>query len=93
MWVGEEAQGEVDEQSRGRRGLARTGTDATPLSLSLGGWETKGFQFCTKVIGQQEEKEGQKFPRRMDFPVSTEAGRPGSDAWTGRNARQVTNEQ
>ena len=44
----EEAQGEVDEQRRGGTGLARTGTDATPLSLSLGGVGNEGCSVLHK---------------------------------------------
>ena len=48
------------------------------MSLSLkertGGGEWGRCEACG-VMGQQEERDEQRFPRRKDFPVSTEAGR------------------
>ena len=66
------------EEEALERLMSRGGEGTTQLSLSLeertggGGW---GRCEACGVMGQQEERDEQRFPRRKDFPVSTEAGR------------------
>lgn len=65
-----------------------------------------GSEECSvlhKEMEQWEESERQKFQRRMGFPMSVEAGRPGSSTWRetdagagitmGRDLCHVSNEQ
>lgn len=44
-------------------------------------------------MGQQEKRDEQMFPRRMDFPVSTEAGRSRKQHLEKKEPRLVTQEQ